>query len=99
VQRLAAELIGDGFDDLRIAMPDVEDAEAAEAIDVGASVEVAIGVGPGVRPFDDGARAPGVVRLAVFEEAGVDVVAERLDGLASDPLRVVGRYLGLLDEV
>jgi len=91
VQRLAPQLIGDGFDDLRMAVADVEDAESAQAVDVFAAVDVAIGVRPGVGPFDDGAGALEVAGLAVFEEARIDVIAETLDGFAGDPARVLGR--------
>jgi hypothetical protein len=82
-----------------MTVSDVEDAEAAEAIQILATVDVAIRVRPGVRPLDDGAGAADVARFAVFEEARVDVVAETLDGFARDPAGVVGRDLRLGDEV
>jgi hypothetical protein len=66
VQRLAPQLIHHRFDDLRVPVADVEDAEAAEAIQILASVDVAIRVRSGVRPFDDGARTAGVAGLAVL---------------------------------
>ena len=62
-------------------------------------VDVAIGVRPGVGPLDDGAGAFDVGRLAVFEEARIDVVAKRLDRFARDPGRVVGRDRRLGDQV
>ena len=93
VQRLAAQLIGHGLDDFGIAMTDVEDAEAAQAIDVRAPGDVAIGVRSGVGPLDDGAGVACVGRFAVFEKARIDVVAKRLDGFARDPRRFVRRDL------
>lgn len=80
-------------------MADVEDAEAAQTIEVGAAGDVAIGVEAGVGPLDDRRRAPGVARLAILEKSGVDVPAERLDGLARDPFRIGGRDVSLFDEV
>ena len=82
-----------------MTVSDVEDAEAAEAVEVLAAVDVAIGVRPGVRPLDDGAGAADVAGFAVFQEARVDVIAETLDGFARDPAGVVGRDLRLGDEV
>jgi hypothetical protein len=82
-----------------MAVPDVENAEAAETVQILTTVDVAIGIRPGVRPLDDGARAARVAGLAVFQESGVDVVAESIDGFASDPAGVVVRDLRLGDEV
>ena len=90
VQRLPAQLIAHRFDDLGMAMPDVKDAEAAQAVQVLAPVYVAVGVGPGIGPFDDRAGLARVGRFAVFEKSGIDVVAERVDRFASDPRRFVG---------
>jgi len=44
MERLTLDLVGDGLDDLRVPMSDVEDAEAAEAIDIFLAVDVAVGV-------------------------------------------------------
>ena len=99
VQWLAPQLVRHRLDDLRMAVSDVENAEAAETVQILAAVYVAIGVGPGVRPFDDRAGAADVARFAVFQEARVDVVAEALDRFARDPAGVVGRDLRLGDEI
>ena len=82
-----------------MTVSDVEDAEAAETVEIFAPVDVAIGVRPGVRPFDDRAGAADVARFTVFQEARIDVVAETIDGFARDPAGVVGRDLRLGDEV
>jgi hypothetical protein len=99
VQRLAAQLVRDGFDDFWIAVADVEDAEPAETINILPSGYVAIRVRTGVGPFDDGAGAMRVVRFTILEESGVDVISEAVDGLMRDPLRVGRRDVGLLDQV
>ncbi len=99
MERLAPQLVRHCFDDLRMTMSHVEDTEAAETVQILAAVYVAIRVRPGVRPFDDRARAADVAGLAVFQEARVDVVAETLDGFARDPAGVIGRDLRLGDEV
>jgi hypothetical protein len=82
-----------------MAVSDVEDAEAAETIQILAAVDVSIRVRSGVRPFDDRAGAADVAGFAVFQEARVDVVAETLDGFARDPAGVVGCDLRFGDEV
>jgi hypothetical protein len=99
VERLTAKLIAYRAHDLGMAMADVEDAEAAQAIDVGAAGNVAIGVRPGIGPLDDRFRARDVRRLAIFKESGIDVVAERLDGFARDPRRIGGRDLRFADQL
>jgi hypothetical protein len=98
VQRLPPHLVGDRLDDFRIAMSDIEDAEAAETVEVGASRDVAIRVRAGVGPLDYRGGAVLIRRLAVFQESGIDVVAKRLDRLARDPFRLGGAYLRLLDQ-
>jgi hypothetical protein len=99
VQGLAPHLIADGFDDFWMAMAHVENAEAAQAVQVGAAGNVAIGVRSGVGPFNDGACAAGVGRFSILEEAGIDVRSERLDGFARDPLCLLLRDLAILDEL
>ena len=98
VERLPAELIRHGFEHLRIAVADVENAESAETVDILAPGDVAIGVRSGVGPLDDGLGAGDVRRLAVFEKAGIDVFAKSLDGLACNPDRVLRRNLRFRDE-
>jgi hypothetical protein len=78
---------------------DVEDSESTEAIEIRAAGDVAIGVGSGIRPLHDGRRAVGIARLAVLEKARVDVLAERLDRLARDPIGLGRRDVRLLDEI
>jgi hypothetical protein len=99
MQRLAPQLIHHRFDDLRMPVPDVEDTETAEAIQIFAPVHVAVRVRPSVRPLDDGTRAAGVAGLAVFQEPRIDVIAEPVYGFARDPAGVVGRDLRFGDEV
>lgn len=82
-----------------MAVPDVEDAEAAETVQILATVYVAIRIRSGVRPLDDRAGAAGVAGFAVFQEARVDVVAETVDGFARDPAGVIGGDLRFGDEV
>jgi hypothetical protein len=98
VERLAAKLIADRFHYLRIAVADVEDPEAAQAVDIGPAVEVAIGVRPGIGPFDDRTRVLRVGRLAILEKPGIDVFSKRLDRLTRDPRGIRGRDLGLFDQ-
>jgi hypothetical protein len=88
----------DRVDDLRISMADVEDAETAEAVDVLAAVNVAVRIGAGIGPFDDGGRMVDGRRLAVFQEPRIDVIAKGLDRFARDPLRVLRRDLLFADE-
>jgi hypothetical protein len=95
---LTPHLIGDGFENFWISMADVEDAEAAEAVDVRAPRNVSVGVRPGVGPLDDRPGAARVSRLAIFQKAGIDVVSKRLDGLARNPRRLGRRDLALFDQ-
>ena len=100
MQRLAPQLIHHRFDDFRMPVPDVEkNTESAQAVQILASVHVAIGVWSGVGPLDDRTGAREVAGLAVLQKSGVDVVAETVDGLAGDPGRIVGGDLRLADEV
>lgn len=99
MERLTPKLIAYRLHDFGMAMADVEDAEAAETIDICATANVAIGVRPGIGPLDDRFRTRDVGRLAVFEKSGVDVLAERVDGFARDPRRVRGRDLRLADQL
>jgi hypothetical protein len=78
---------------------DVEDAEAAETIEVRATGDVAIGVRSGVGPLDHRARAARVGRLAVLQEPGIDVIAKRLDRLAGNPFRLGRANVRLLDQI
>jgi hypothetical protein len=99
VERLAAKLIAYRLHDLGMPMADVEDTEAAEAIDVRPAGNVAVRIWPGIGPLDDRFRVRYVGRLSIFEKSGVDVAAERLDGFARDPRRIGGRDLGLADQL
>jgi hypothetical protein len=89
---LALELRAHRIDDLRMAVTDVEDSEAAEAIDVFAAVDVrehVAAIGPLDRSVERAFRAG----LAIFEKSGIDVIAKPFDGFADDPigLRAIDR--------
>lgn len=98
MQRLPPHLIYHRFNDLGIAVPDVENAESAKAVDVLLAVDVAIGVRTCIRPLDDRGRAFGGRCFAILQETGIDVVAKRLDGFARDPSRVLRSDLRLGDQ-
>jgi hypothetical protein len=68
-----------------VAVPDVEDPEAAETIDVLAAVDVGEDVAR-IRPFDRRVERALGAGLAVLEETGVDVIAKAVDGFADDPI-------------
>ena len=87
MQRLALELRAHGADDFGMPMSDVEYAEAAETVDVFAAVDVRKNVA-GIRPLDRRVERAARARFAVFEKTGVDVIAESVDGLADDPIRL-----------
>jgi hypothetical protein len=91
VQRLAAQLIGDRLDDFRMPVADVENAEAAQTVDVFFAGYVAIRVWSGVGPFDRRRCMFDRRGFAIFEKAGVDVVAERCDRFLRNPRGIVGR--------
>lgn len=80
-------------------MADVEDAKPAEAIDVRATGDVAIGVRSSVGPLDHGSGIQCVRGFAIFEKTRIDVVPERLDRFARDPRRLVGRDLALFNQI
>jgi hypothetical protein len=82
-----------------MAMADVKDTETAQAVEILASVDVAVRVGSGVGPFDDRASASEITGFTIFQKSRVDEVAETVDGLAGDPARIVGGDLRLADEV
>jgi hypothetical protein len=92
VQRLAFELRAHRAHHLGMTVPDVEDAEAAQAVDVFAAVHVGEDVA-GVAPLDGGIERSLRAGLAIFEETRVDVVAKAVDGFADDPigLRAIDR--------
>src|SRR5579863_1246463 len=99
MQRLPPQLVHDGFDDFRMAMPDVENTETAETVDVFAAADVAIRIRPGVGPFDDGLGAFDGAGFAILEKTGVDMLAKCVDCLARDPARLVRSDLRQRDEV
>jgi hypothetical protein len=68
-----------------MAMAEVEDSEPAQTIDVFATTHVGEDVAF-VGPFDRGVERAARAALAVFEETGVDVIAETFDRLAHDPI-------------
>jgi hypothetical protein len=59
-----------------VTVPDVENAESAQTIQVLATRHVTVRIGPGIRPLDYGRSAIGVGCLAVFEKSGINVVPE-----------------------
>ena len=70
-----------------MAVPDVEDAEPAETVDVLAAIDVREDVSA-VGPLDGGVERAMSSGFAVFEKAGVDVIAKAVDGFADDPIRL-----------
>ncbi len=96
VQRLMAQLAEHGPHDGRMAVAEHVDAEAAQAVDELAAADVLEG-GAAVAPLDG--RVVGRDRLAVVEDAGVDVAREVLDAVGDDRVLLGGRELVLLHEV
>ena len=70
-----------------MAVSDVEDAEAAQTVDVLAAVDVGKDVA-GVAPLNGGIEGSPRTGLSILEEARVDVVAKAVDGFADDPIRL-----------
>ena len=70
-----------------MAVPDVEDAESAEAIDVFAAA-TSVKTLPESDHSTAASSVPFGARFAVFEETGVDVIAKRFDRFAHDPIRL-----------
>jgi hypothetical protein len=70
-----------------VTVPDVEDAESAQTIDVFAAVDVGEDVA-GIAPLDGGIERAFRTGLPVFEKPGVDVIAKPVDGFADDPIRL-----------
>jgi len=87
VQRLALQLRVHRSHDFGVPVSNVEDAEAAQAIDVLAAVDVGENVS-GVGPLDRRIERALCAALAVFEETGIDVIAETVDGFLDDPSRL-----------
>jgi hypothetical protein len=70
-----------------MAVAAVEDAEPAQTVDVLAAAHVGENVAR-IGPLDGGVERAFCARFAVFEEAGVDVIAKRFDRFADDPIRL-----------
>ncbi len=70
-----------------MAVPDVEDTEPAEAIDIFAAVDVGENVAA-IGPLDRGVERSLRARLSVREKSRIDVIAKAVDGLADDPIRL-----------
>ncbi len=87
MQGLAFELRAHRTDDFGVAVTDVEDSEAAQTINVLAAVDVGENVA-GVGPLDRGIERAPRAALAIFQETGVDVIAETVDGFLDDPSRL-----------
>jgi hypothetical protein len=85
MQWLTIELGLNGGDDLWVTMADIENAEAAQTIDVLFAGYVAIAIRPRVRPFDRGCGVFDRCRFPVFQKSWIDVVAEIFYGFIGDP--------------
>jgi hypothetical protein len=96
---LALQLIEERLDDFRVPMPDVENPETAQTVEVLAAVDGAEGVGPGIGPFYNRGSMLQVGRLAILEKPGIDVIAERGDGFARNPFRFFRCDLALRDQL
>ncbi len=81
-----------------MTVTDVEDAETAETIDVLATVDVGEDVAA-IGPLDRGVERAFGSRFAVFEKAGVDVIAKAVDGFADDPIGLRAIDRGSVNEV
>jgi len=98
VQRLPLELRAHGADDLGVAVARIEDAEPAEAIEILAALDVrecAAAVGP----LDRGRRGTRSDRLAIFEKARINVLAEAAERLGRYPSRLLAIDRGGVDEI
>ncbi len=98
MQRLPPQLIANRFDDLWMTVADVKDAKAAQAVQIRVSEYVAVGVRPGIRPFNNRAGLARIGRFPVFEKSGINVIAERVDRFASDPRCFGGSDVGFRDQ-
>ena len=98
VQRLPIELRAHGRHHFGMPMADVEDPEAAEAVDVFAAVDVREDV-PAVGPLDRGRERALRAGLAILEKAGIDVIAKAVDRLADDPRCLFAIDRGRVDEI
>ena len=70
-----------------MAVPDVEDAEPAETVDVLAAIDVREDVSA-VGPLDGGGERAVRAGLTVLEKSRVDVIAKTRDRFADDPIRL-----------
>src|SRR5579872_810185 len=82
-----------------MAMAHVINPKPAEAVDVFFSGDVSGGLGAGVAPFDDGRGVLDRSRFAVFEKSRVHMIAETVNGLSRDPLRVFRSDVRFCDEI
>ncbi len=87
MQCLASELRVHRGHDFRVTVTDVENSEAAQTVNVFAPVDVGENVA-GVGPLNRGIERALRAALAVFEETGIDVIAETIDGFLDDPSRL-----------
>ena len=98
MQRLPFQLRAYGSDDFGMPVTDVKDAEAAQTIDVLATVDVGEDV-PFVGKLDRGIERAARSGLAVLEKSRVHVIAEPLDRFADDPIRLRAIEPRSMDEV
>jgi len=68
-----------------MAVADVENTEAAQTIDVLATLNVSIAVRARVAPLDDGPCAVYLGGFPIFEKPRIDVIAEVFNGFPRDP--------------
>ena len=92
MQRLTLELRAHRGHHFGMAVADVEDPEAAETIDVLATVDVGEDVAA-IGPLDGSIERSLRARFTIREKTGIDVIAKSVDRLADDPvgLRAIDR--------
>ena len=97
MKRLARQLGLHRCHDFRMAVPDVKNTEAAEAVDVLAPLNVPITIWTCVAPFDNGAGAVYFRGFSIFEKTRIYMVAKVFNGFACDPRRLFARDRCCLD--
>ncbi len=70
-----------------MAVPDIEDTESTETIDVFTAVYIGKRI-PRIGPLDGGIERALCPRFAVRKKARVDVIAKPVDSFADDPIRL-----------
>ena len=70
-----------------MAVPDIEDTESTETIDVFTAVDIGERI-PRIGPLDGGIERALRARFAVRKKARIDVIAKPVDGFSDDPIRL-----------